>query len=97
VGENKCKDYNFVKETKDIAIPLMMTESTQENIPMLHSHRNATLTDSDTSITNEQIEAYEAEMLDYQQTLYAEDFGWVDDQAQLEEQGMEHDYRMPEF
>ena len=82
-----------------MTIPLMMiTESTQENImqtsPVHMTHGYAALTDSDTSITNAQIDNYEADLLQYQQSLYAEEMGWVDDHAQ--EEGMAHDESLPE-
>ena len=54
----------------------------------------AALTDSDTSITNAQIDDYEADLLQYQQSLYAEEMGWIDDHAQ--EEGMAHDESLPE-
>ena len=47
---------------------MMMTEFTQENImyipPVVHTlHEEAALTDSDTSLTTDQIEAYETFMM----------------------------------
>jgi hypothetical protein len=96
-----------------MTIPLM-TESTQENIvyvpPINMTHTSLTSLRlsgnpalTETSITNEEIEAYEADQLYWQQShaepsppsLYAEQMGWVDDHA--EEEGMAHDYQLPEL
>jgi hypothetical protein len=75
---------------------MMMTESTQENIHLLHGDR--TLNNSYPCVTNEEIEAYEADWLHWQQSLQlsAEEMGWVDDQAEIEEMGMAHDQTSPE-
>ena len=75
----------------------MITESTQENIHLHHGE--AALTDSSyPCLTDEEIEAYEADWLHWQQSLQlsAEEMGWVDDQAEIEEMGMTHDQTSPE-
>jgi hypothetical protein len=98
-----------------MTIPLNLTESHQENImyalPINMSHTsltslrlfgNPSMTEiPDTSVTNEEIESYEEDLLDRQQSeanppsFSAEQMGWTDDHA--EEEGMAHDFQLPEL
>ncbi len=60
---------------------------------------NSALSDSEPSITNEEIEAYEADrLLSGANPTSAEQLGWVDDSAEIDYlvEGMPPDYRMPE-
>jgi hypothetical protein len=93
---------------------LLMTESTQETIvyvPPVNMTRtsltplrlagNPVLSDSETSITNEEIEAYEADRLlsgANPPSPSAEQLGWVDDSAEVDYlvEGMPPDIRSPE-